>query len=191
MLAAVSFVLCISGGQRVDATPVVSPRPSIGLPDLSGKQIVVFPSSARKGVVVFFALSGCPNAQGYAPEMNRIAKTYGPRGWRFYLVFVDTLFNSDELKKNAKDFGYAFPVLHGQGKLLSAAKATMSPETAVFAPTGSLLYHGRIDDRFYALGKQRLRTQKHDLRNALDAIDAGKPVSQPKTDVIGCVIPKD
>src|SRR5579862_180358 len=42
-------------------------------PDLQGRPIQVLPNSARKGIVVFFVLSGCPNAQAYAPEMNRIA----------------------------------------------------------------------------------------------------------------------
>jgi hypothetical protein len=161
------------------------------LPDLLGNSVRVLPSKAKKGVVAFFVLANCPNANAYAPEMNRIARRYGPMGWKFYLVFTDSLYNLAELQTNAKQFGYTFPVLHGQGELLRLAKATKSPEAAVFSRSGHLLYDGRIDDRFYALGKQRSAPTQRDLRAALDAVDAGKPVPHSRTDVVGCFIPID
>jgi hypothetical protein len=161
------------------------------VPDLHGKPVQVLPSPAKRGVVTFFALSGCPNANAYAPEMNRIAKAYGPKGWQFYLVYVDSFFSPQELIRNAEQFGYTFPVLHDTSELANKAQATKSPEAAVFSPNGDLLYHGRIDDRFYALGKQRVTIRVHDLRATLDAIDAGKPVPNKRTEVVGCFIPKD
>lgn len=162
----------------------------IAVPDLHGKPVEVLPSSAKKGVVAFFVLSGCPNANAYVPEMNRLNKAFAPKGWQFYLVYVDSFFSPAELIKNAAQFGYTFPVLHGN-QLIAKAKATKSPEAAVFSPNGDLLYHGRIDDRFYALGKQRMVIHQHDLRDALEAVTAGKPVPRKETEVIGCIIPMD
>jgi hypothetical protein len=54
--------------------------------------------------------------------------------------------------------------------------------------TGELLYRGRIDDGYAALGKKRAVVTEHDLRDALDAIAAGKPVKKAKTKAIGCLI---
>ena len=163
--------------------------PKITLPDLRGKSVEILPSNAKKGVVVFFVLSGCPNANTYVPEMNLIAKQYGPKGWKFYLIYTDTSTSVRDLIKSAKDFNYFFPALHGQGRLMALAHAAKSPDAAVFSSGGDLLYNGRIDDRFYALGKSRFAPKVRDLRLALDAIDHGKPVLHPTTDVIGCYIP--
>jgi len=163
---------------------------SVSLPDLHGKDVQVLPSPASKGVVAFFVLSGCPNANAYVPEMNRLAKHYGPKGWKFYLVYVDAPANVGGLIKNARQFGYTFPVLHGQGELVKLAHATKSPEAAVFSPRSKLVYHGRIDDRFYALGKQRLKPRVHDLRDTLDAVDSRKPIPHARTEAVGCFIPR-
>ena len=65
----------------------------------------------------------------------------------------------------------------------------MSPEVAVFSPANVLLYRGRIDDRLITLGKQRVSPKRRDLREALDAIVAGKPVLVPVTKAFGCYLP--
>ncbi|HVT12721.1 MAG TPA: hypothetical protein VHE55_10680 [Fimbriimonadaceae bacterium] len=158
---------------------------------LDGKKIQILPAPGSKGVVTFFVLAGCPNAQAYAPEMNRIAKKYGPEGWKFYLAYAESLYSIKVLQKNSKEFGYIFPSILGQGEIRSRSHATISPEVAVFAPSGTLLYNGRIDDRFYALGKSRLEPQVRDLRLTLDAIDAGKPAPRAHTEAVGCILPID
>ncbi|MCZ7644490.1 MAG: hypothetical protein M5U26_04270 [Planctomycetota bacterium] len=38
--------------------------------------------------------------------------------------------------------------------------------------------------------KQRKEATRHDLREALDAVLAGKPVAEARTKAIGCFIPK-
>ena len=48
-------------------------------------------------------------------------------------------------------------------------------------------YRGRVDDQ-YAIGVQRDKPQSRDLARALDELLAGKPVSTPTTDVVGCLI---
>lgn len=165
---------------------------NVRVPDLAGKPVQVLPSSAKRGVVAFFVVTGCPIANSYVPEMNRIAKAYGPKGWQFDVVYVDSLYSPGSLLKHYKDFGYVFPALFDSSRVLAKlAKATKTPEAAVFSSNGTLLYDGRIDDRYYELGKQRPQPRVHDLRDALDAIQAGKPVPHPRTEVIGCYMPID
>ena len=165
---------------------------SVSVPDLGGKPVQVLPSPAKRGVVVFFVVTGCPIANGYVPEMNRIAKAYEPKGWKFNVVYVDSFYSPEGLRKHYKEFGYIFPALNDSSRtLVKLAGATKTPEAAVFSSSGTLLYDGRIDDRYYALGKQRPQAQVHDLRNALDAIQAGKPVPHRHTEVIGCYMPMD
>jgi hypothetical protein len=54
---------------------------------------------------------------------------------------------------------------------------------------GGLAYRGRIDDLYPELGKKRAAPTKRDLREALAAVLAGKPVPVPRTEAVGCSIP--
>jgi hypothetical protein len=54
-----------------------------------------------------------------------------------------------------------------------------------------VLYRGRIDDRVADFGKRRVEPTRRDLRLALDAILAGKPVPARRTKAVGCYIPED
>jgi hypothetical protein len=60
---------------------------------------------------------------------------------------------------------------------------------AVFVPGEGRKYRGRIDDRYFAPGKRRAEPASHDLRAALEAVLAGKPVPRAETEAIGCPIP--
>jgi hypothetical protein len=51
-----------------------------------------------------------------------------------------------------------------------------------------VLYRGRIDDSFAALGQPRRPVKNADLRDALDDIVAAKPVRKPETKALGCYI---
>jgi hypothetical protein len=46
----------------------------------------------------------------------------------------------------------------------------------------------RIGDSFAALGQPRRPAKDADLRTALDAVVAGKPVEKPETKALGCYI---
>ena len=68
---------------------------------------------------------------------------------------------------------------------------TVTPEAVVLAPGGQGLYRGRIDDKYVSLGQPRFHINRHDLRDALDAVVQGRPVPTPNTRAIGCFIPPE
>jgi hypothetical protein len=61
--------------------------------------------------------------------------------------------------------------------------ATRTPEVYVILPSGRVVYHGRIDD-----SQNIERVQSRDLKDALDAILARRPVPRPETRAFGCTI---
>jgi hypothetical protein len=61
--------------------------------------------------------------------------------------------------------------------------AEVTPETYVIDSSGIIRYHGSIDD---SQNEARIRTRG--LRNALDALLAGKPVEVTQTKAFGCTI---
>ena len=154
----------------------------------------VMPHSSRewsnsKAVVVFFMMTDCPLATGYIPEMNRIRSDYEKRGVAVYAAHSDPAVSADAVREHAAEFGYTFPVLLDPNLALArAAGATIVPQVAVFSPAGERLYLGRIDNRVEDITRRRPAATEHDLRNALDAVLAGKAPSQPHTRAVGCYI---
>ena len=145
--------------------------------------------SKSRAVVIFFTTTDCPISNSYVPEMNRIRAEYTNRGVAFYAVQTDTTISEAEVRKHAKEFGFTFPVLFDPKQMLvQLAGATATPEAVLLSNDGSVLYLGRIDNRVVDFDKRRPAATESDLRKALDAVLAGKPVPNPRTDVIGCAI---
>jgi mono/diheme cytochrome c family protein len=65
--------------------------------------------------------------------------------------------------------------------------ARRTPEVFVLDARRVIRYRGRIDDRF-APDHKRDEPRRHDLREALDELIAGKKVSVPETEAAGCLI---
>ncbi|WP_321473124.1 redoxin domain-containing protein [uncultured Paludibaculum sp.] len=142
-----------------------------------------------KAVVLFFVTTDCPLSNGYVPEMNRIAREYAPRGVRVYAVLGDITVPAGEARRHVREFEYRFPVLFDQHQVLARyTGATVTPEAAVLSPHGQLLYLGRIDNSVERIGTTRFRPTKFELREALTATLAGRPVPHPRTTAFGCAI---
>jgi len=142
-----------------------------------------------KGVVVFFVMTDCPLSTGYVPEMNRIRADYEKQGILFYAAHSDPAVADAIVRKHADEFGYTFPVLlDSKLALARAAGATIVPQVAVLSPSGEVLYLGRIDNRVEDLTRRRPAATEHELRDALDAVLAGKAPPQARTRAVGCYI---
>lgn len=157
---------------------------------LEGRSHQPFADQAAKAVVVLFLGHACPISNALAPEIGRIYRDYQARGVALYGVYPDPSLPAADAKKHAADFGFKFPLLLDPAhRLVRKAGATVTPEVAVFAPGGKLVYRGRVNDLYADLGQKRPAPTSHDLRDALDALLAGKPVPQSRTKAVGCFIP--
>ena len=139
--------------------------------------------------VLIFVSIDCPISNRYAPEITRLHDEFTPRGVRFRLVYPNPLDDAAAIARHLREFGYP-PIgeRDRDGTLVKMAGATITPEAAVFDARQRLVYRGRIDDRFVELGRERPAATRADLRNALTAALAGKPVSPPQTQAVGCFI---
>jgi peroxiredoxin len=163
--------------------------PQFQLRDTQGAVHAAAEWSGAKAILLFFVTTDCPVANSYVPEMNRIRDAYAGRGVRVYAVQTDTTVPDAAVTAYARDFRYDFPLLlDPRQQLVQLAGATITPQAAVLAPDGRVLYLGRIDNRVVDFGKQRPRATEADLREALDEVLAGKPVAHPFTKSIGCAI---
>ena len=139
--------------------------------------------------MLYFVATDCPVANSYVPEMNRIHDEYAPKGVEFFAVQADVSAPREAVAKYAAEFRYAYPMLlDPQQQLIRFTGASVTPQVAILAPDGKLLYLGRVDNRVADFGKQRPRATVADLRNSLDAVLAGKPVPEARTRSVGCAI---
>ena len=176
--------LALAWGGLSAATP-----PKFELADTNGFRHTADEWRGKKAVVLFFTMTDCPLANGYVPEMNRLLAFYGPRGVAFYAVQVDNTVSEAAVKKYAQEFAYAFPMLNDPRMILPRLTgAKVTPEVAVLSSTGEVLYLGRIDNKVEDLTKPRYAATEPELRNALDAVLAGKAPKAARTRAVGCSI---
>lgn len=174
-----------AGFQRpADVRPV-----SIAIKDARGADVRPLDIQGKRAALLFFVQRDCPIANKFAPEIGRICAAYEPRGVGCYVVYIEPDISGDEAARHAREYKLRGRALLDAGRrLVAAAGATVTPEAAVFLPGGKVAYRGRIDDRYPALGKWRYPPTKHELRDALDAVLAGKLVNPRFTHAVGCFI---
>jgi peroxiredoxin len=145
--------------------------------------------NGKKAIVVFYTTTDCPLSNNDVPEMNRTEREYAARGVAFYAVQADTTIADADVVQHAKEYQFSFPVLFDPHEILvKMTGATTIPSAAVLSPEGTLLYLGRIDNLVEDFNVRRQVPTKFDLREALDAVLAGKPVPRARTTAFGCAI---
>jgi peroxiredoxin len=163
--------------------------PSLEVRDINGVARRPLELGEAKAVVILFIAADCPIANGYAPEINRICAEYEPKHIAFFLVHGDPGLSEADARKHAREYGFTCPVvIDREHELVKRLGAMVTPEAAVVGVDGAILYRGRIDNLYLALGKKRFEATTHDLRAALDAVVAGREVPVPRTTAVGCAI---
>ena len=158
--------------------------------DLNGKPIVQLAAPGERVVVLFFAASDCPVCNRYVPEIARLNREFSTHGVRIWWVFPNPEDTAPIITKHNADFAIAEPaVLDSRQTLARFAHISTTPESAVFTVEGHELhqvYHGRIDDRYLSIGRERPQPEHRDLEVAIEAALAGKPVPRPGGPPVGC-----
>lgn len=139
--------------------------------------------------VIYFLSPGCTICQFYTLRMRELTEKYADTGVEFQGVFSASSCNDvviDEFKaKYQIPFSiYCDTVLHEQ------LNATVTPEVFIMNEKDEILYSGRIDDSYAAIGKRRPRVKHHELTDALDALLLGDTVVVKRTQPVGCIIQK-
>jgi hypothetical protein len=160
---------------------------------LDGSLLTPF-EPAGQANVIFFVATDCPISNSYAPEIQRVCRDYRDKGVACSLIYEDVETPGTpldpEVRKHMADYRYErMPAAVDRDRLVAkAAKASVTPQAVVVDKAGSVRYRGRIDNFYAALGKPRQQITERDLRDALDAVLAGRAVARPETEAVGCYI---
>ncbi len=143
---------------------------------------------AKKALVFVFTNTTCPVAQRYLPTLNALEKEYRDKGVQFVAVNAadeDTLV---AMATQSVKYDIEFPFVKDfDGSVARALGVQRTPEAVVLDADKSIRYRGRIDDQFRLRGNRDKPTTT-ELKDALDAVLAGKKVAPAETEVDGCLI---
>ncbi|HUI75829.1 MAG TPA: redoxin domain-containing protein [Candidatus Acidoferrum sp.] len=155
---------------------------------MTGKPVDPLEASKGKVVVLLFIRTDCPVSNRYAPTIRQLSAAFAAQA-KFWLVYPDKDESPEAIRAHDRDYRYTLSALRDpQHILVKLGGATITPEAAVFAADGHLVYHGRIDNWFVDFGRKRAAPTIHDLRDAITAAIAGKPATLPTEHAVGCYI---
>jgi peroxiredoxin len=184
------FVLATAFGAR-GARPDLPIPPPIGatideftLPDTNGKDHSLASLKGKNGTVLIFIAVQCPVSNAYNERMEKLAQDYKARGVNVVGINSNVTEPADSVKAHAAAHNLTFVILKDNGnKIADALGATHTPEAYFLDASNKLLYHGRIDNN-----KDVTQVETSDLRLALDAALAGKPIEKTTAMAFGCSI---
>ena len=172
-----------------DTLPIGSPAPDFSLPGVDGATHTLASLSGGRALVLNFTCNHCPYAKAYEDRFMDLARAYGPKGVVFAAVnpndaqrYPDDSFA--KMKERAAERGFNFPYLRDETQAVARAYGAVCTPHLFVVAKGAVVYEGRIDDSW----KEPAAAKAHDLRDALDAILAGRPVPRPNTNPMGCSI---
>src|SRR5712692_7681989 len=173
--------------------------PDFKLPGVDGKKHSLKDFRKSPVLVVVFTCNHCPTAQYYEERLKKISADYKRRGVALAAIspndpksvrldelgYTDLSDSFQEMKVRAKYQQFNFPYLYdGENENVSRAYGPVAtPHAFVFDRERKLRYRGRIDD-----SERPEYVTVQDLRNALDALLAGREIEVKQTKSFGCSI---
>ena len=158
------------------------------LPDAVGKQHSLEDFAEAELVVVALLGVDCPLAKLYGARLQQLSEEYASEQVRFVGVMSNVQDTLSEISAYKRRHEIAFPLLKDQAnRVADLFGATRTPEVFLLDADRVVRYRGRVDDQ-HIIGVKRDKATREDLRIAIDELLAGKEVSQPEADAIGCLI---
>jgi len=176
--------------------PLNTSAPAFSLPDTTaaGKKVSLADFTG-KPLLVMFLCNHCPFVKHIRSELARLGRDYKGRAALVAISANDAEKYPDDspakMTEEAKAAGYTFPYLYDESQAVAKAyKAACTPDFFLFDKSHKLVYRGQLDDsRPSGRGPAGdTGPTGKDLRAALDAVLAGKPVSADQKPSIGCNI---
>ncbi|MCZ7545258.1 MAG: thioredoxin family protein [Anaerolineae bacterium] len=165
--------------------------PTFTLPNVDGTTVSLDALlNESKAVAVVFSCNHCPYVRGWEDRMVSIQADYADKGFKMVAVGPnnDRTHPEDsfeEMKKRHKAEGFNFYYVRDESQDVAHAYAAVrTPEVFLLDSDGVLQYHGAIDDNY----QEPDAVKHHYLRDALDALLAGKTPPVAKTPPVGCTI---
>lgn len=167
--------------------------PDFSLPATDGKTYSLADFADAKVLVVFFTCNHCPYVIGSDEVTRQTVEKFMPQGVKFIGINSNSINTKPEdsfdkmvvrMEEHKFPWVYAYDATQ---EVALAYGALRTPHFYVFDGDRKLVYTGRAVDNPRETDKMTV----NDLENALEEVLAGKPVSTPLTNPLGCNVKWD
>ncbi len=199
LLVMVKGVACFAEDKRIETLSSGASAPDFNLPGVDGKMHRLGDYADAKVLVVIFTCNHCPAAQAYEGRITKLVADYRGKGVAVVAIspndplairldelgYTDLSDSLAEMKIRAAEKGFNFPYLYdGRTQKVSMAYGPVTtPHVFVFDKERKLRYEGGIDN-----SQDPRLVKRHFLRNAIDALLAGRQAAVKQTKTFGCSI---
>lgn len=138
-------------------------------------------------VALVFTCNHCPVAIACEDRIIELQKAYKDKNVQVIAINVNNTEQDklDMMKERVEQKGYNFPYLYDPTqKVAKDFGARVTPDVVLLDKDRNVVYTGLIDDA----PLEPAKAQKHYLRDAIDAVLAGKSPSTNETKAQGCGI---
>jgi peroxiredoxin len=171
--------------------PLGTAAPIFRLPDTEGRHVSLDNFKGSPALLIMFICNHCPFVKHLRAGLAQLGRDYQPQGVRIVAIssndaqaYPDD--SPEKMVEEYRDAGYTFPYLYDETQEVAKAyQAACTPDFFLFDKNQRLVYRGQFDDSRPGNG---LPVTGKDLRAALDAVLAGKPVALEQRPSIGCNI---
>jgi peroxiredoxin len=165
--------------------------PAFRLPDLDGRTVTLADFANAPALLVMFICPHCPYVRHVRAELARLGREYEERGVGIVAIMSNDVAQYPEdgpagMNVEKEGAGYVFPYLYDETQEVAKAyRAACTPDLYVFDGARRLVYRGQLDDSRPGNG---VEVTGRDLRRALDAVLADRPVDPKQRASVGCNI---
>jgi peroxiredoxin len=162
--------------------------PDFRLPATDGRDYALADFAGAPVLVIVFTCNHCPFVTGSDEVTRRTAEAYADRGVRFVAINANSrnTYAEDSFEhmvERMRQHRFPWVYLHDASQAVARAYGALrTPHFFVFDRDRRLRYTGRGVDNPRDTSKMTV----NDLDRALAELTAGRPVSVPKTNPIGC-----
>jgi len=168
-----------------------TPAPAFTLPEPATGGTVSLDELTGSALVVAFICNHCPYVKHVAAGLAALGRDLAERGVAMVGISSNDVVTypqdgPDEMVVEARDQGWTFPYLYDETQDVARAySAACTPDIFVFDGERRLIYRGQLDD---SRPKNERPVTAADVRAAVDAVLAGRPVNSDQRPSIGCGI---
>ena len=167
-----------------------TPAPDFSLKGVDGKTYSLAGFTGKKVLIVMFICNHCPYVKAVEDRIIQLQRDYSSKSVQLVGICANdpTDYPDDypeNLRKRWQVKDYRFPYLVDETQDVARAYgAVCTPDIFVFDSERKLAYHGQLDNKWQDVAK----VTRHDLREAVDLLLAGKRPSSDQIPSMGCSI---
>jgi peroxiredoxin len=172
--------------------PLGTEAPRFSLPEPStGRTISLDDYADAPALLVVFLSNHCPFVKHIADGLARFAREYDARGLAIVGICANDVYTHPDdspemMAREVERRGYPFPYLFDESQQVAKAYgAACTPDFFLYDGKRQLAYRGQFDGSRPSLD---VPVTGADLRAAVDAVLAGRPVTSQQVPSVGCNI---